>query len=89
MSSISCCHQVDSDKLQNFQRTCVQYRSKVSYHRLARRVSFETRLSQVHWKYQCFTFVDIQTCFVYYLTDLRGRHDFHSHQQCVCTMCAL
>ena len=32
-----------------------------------------------------------QTCFVYYMyrTDLRGRHDFHSHQQCVCTMCVL
>ena len=40
---------------------------------------------------QPWVYVDIQTCFVYYRTDLRSRHDFHSHQQCVCTIyvCAL
>ena len=49
----------------------------------------ETSFSRVHWKYQYFAFVNIQTCFVYYHTDLCGRHDFHSHQRCVCTMCVL
>ena len=49
----------------------------------------ESRFLRVHWKYQYFTFVDIQTCFVYYHNDLRGRHDFHSHQRYVCTMCVL
>ena len=49
----------------------------------------ESHFSRVHWKYQYFTFVDIQTCFVYYRNDLRGGHDFQSHQRCVCTMCVL
>ena len=30
----------------------------------------------MHWKYEYFAFVDIQTCLVYYRTGLRGRQDF-------------
>ena len=86
--------------VQNVFGYTVPLKSKLPPSRETRLVSLETRLernemslkrdvsrfSQVHWKYQYFTFVNIQTCFVYYRTDLRSRHDFHSHQQCVCTM---
>ena len=61
-------------------------------------VSFLSRLASRETRHVSFLasalevpILHFQTCFVYYMyrTDLRGRHDFHSHQQCVYTMCVL
>ena len=82
-------HKMHTPKICTYNRCMrssdIQYRSKVSYHRLTRRISFwvsrETKQDlspflRVQWKYQNFAFVSIQICFVYYRTDLCARHNF-------------
>ena len=85
-------------------RYTVPLKSKLPPSRKTHLVSLETRLerekqdesclkrdvsrfSRVHWKNQYFAFKPV-LCIIVYI-DLRGRHDFHSHQRCVCTMCVL